>query len=224
MRPTLAREDFVKAGLEIVAESGLAGLTTRALGERLGTHATTLYRHVPNWDGLLIAVTDELVGNLQAAVAGALADLPTPRARLRAIATTFRGAILRDPQLARMFRTVLEADTVIPTPNIDRLTTLVISQLRELGLEGPELAIAHQSIESCTLGSAIVDFAGYPNHLTHRRLRRRMLGLRDYADVAAEDSAIAVVNERAFELTLEALLDAVEALAQRTQSSTRETP
>jgi AcrR family transcriptional regulator len=51
-RPPLTRERILREALSLVDEEGLAGLTMRRLGARLGVEAMALYNHVPGKEGL----------------------------------------------------------------------------------------------------------------------------------------------------------------------------
>ena len=60
----LDRAMVVAAGLELVDEEGLAELSMRRLGSRLGVEAMALYRYVPGKDDLLDAIVGLLVAEL----------------------------------------------------------------------------------------------------------------------------------------------------------------
>lgn len=62
----LDREQVVVAALEFIDSEGLAGLSMRRLGTRLGVEAMSLYRHVPGKDELLDAVVEHLVSEMRA--------------------------------------------------------------------------------------------------------------------------------------------------------------
>ena len=213
MAKSLSRPDFVAAGAAIVAESGLDALTTRALGERLGVHSTAVYRHFPDWDGLVLAITDELVGEAAAAMQPHVAALPTPRDRLAMLARMTRGAVREQPDVARMLLTVIAADTVVPTPNVDRYMRMVTGELRALGLRGSDIAVGFQAYEGLVSGTIFADFLGAPNHLEHRLVRRRMLGEPEVSAAVADTDEVEALNDAACEVLLNALLDSLEARA-----------
>ena len=56
----------MEAAIEFIHEQGLAGLTMRRLGGRLGVEAMSLYRYVPGKEDLLDAVVATLVDRLRA--------------------------------------------------------------------------------------------------------------------------------------------------------------
>lgn len=60
----LDRRRIVDTALEHIEESGLATLTMRRLGSRLGVEAMSLYYYVPGKEDLLDAIVDVLVGDM----------------------------------------------------------------------------------------------------------------------------------------------------------------
>lgn len=63
-RVPLDRRRIVAAALEHIEAEGLASLTMRRLGTRLGVEAMSLYRYVPGKEDLLDAVVETLIGDL----------------------------------------------------------------------------------------------------------------------------------------------------------------
>jgi AcrR family transcriptional regulator len=63
-RVPLSRERILSTALRSIDEEGLAALTMRRLGARLGVEAMSLYRYVPGREALLDGVVDALVGEL----------------------------------------------------------------------------------------------------------------------------------------------------------------
>jgi AcrR family transcriptional regulator len=64
-RVPLSRERIVHAALEFIEEHGLANLTMRGLGERLGVEAMSLYRYVPGREELLDEVVARIIGEME---------------------------------------------------------------------------------------------------------------------------------------------------------------
>ncbi|WP_067689617.1 TetR/AcrR family transcriptional regulator [Nocardia jejuensis] len=56
----LTRAAIVDAAIALADESGIEALSMRRIAERMGAGAMSLYRHVPNKDTLLAAMTDEV--------------------------------------------------------------------------------------------------------------------------------------------------------------------
>ncbi|MBV1853811.1 TetR/AcrR family transcriptional regulator [Catellatospora tritici] len=97
-RPGLTVDAIVAAGIALADESGLAGLSMRAVGQRLGTSAMALYTYVPSKRELLDLMYDQ-----------AHADLPTgyaldggPRAAVLAWAADLWDRYLRHPWLLQV--------------------------------------------------------------------------------------------------------------------------
>ena len=65
-RRRLDRERIVGAGLDYIDEHGLAGLSMRRLGTRLGVEAMALYRYTPSKEDLLDAIVDRMVEEMRA--------------------------------------------------------------------------------------------------------------------------------------------------------------
>jgi AcrR family transcriptional regulator len=68
------REDILHAATAVLAESGLAGLTFRAVGERLGIADRTVVYYFPTKEGLVVAVVERAVDGLRQVLADALGD------------------------------------------------------------------------------------------------------------------------------------------------------
>jgi TetR/AcrR family tetracycline transcriptional repressor len=128
----LTQDDVVQAAVELLDEQGLDGVTLRALGDRLGVAAPTLYWHVRNKQHLLDLVAEAIVRR-------GVSDVPAEPApgepwwdwiaeRARAI----RGAILLHRDGAR----VVAGNRPTPesAPHIER----VLSSLVGAGLTPPE--------------------------------------------------------------------------------------
>src|SRR5439155_22731162 len=96
--PPLSTERVVAAAVDLLDESGLASLSMRRLGERLGAPATTLYSYVGNKEELLDLVLDAVIGTI---------TLPAPADRwqddVRATADGFMGALRAHPWAASLF-------------------------------------------------------------------------------------------------------------------------
>ncbi|ANN15958.1 TetR family transcriptional regulator [Amycolatopsis orientalis] len=97
----LSRERIVDAAIDILDTEGERGLTVRALAARLATGSGAIYWHIGDKDGLLAAVTADVVGRAVTGVAGSV----TPREALFAIASEVFDVIAAHPwigaQLAR---------------------------------------------------------------------------------------------------------------------------
>jgi AcrR family transcriptional regulator len=64
-RVPLSQERVVDAALGFIEEHGLANLTMRRLGERLGVEAMSLYRYVPGREELLDQVVTRIIAEME---------------------------------------------------------------------------------------------------------------------------------------------------------------
>jgi AcrR family transcriptional regulator len=76
-RQQLSRETIIAAALELVEEQGLKKLTMRALGDRLGVEAMSLYHYFSSKDELLEAISQ--IGGTVEAEFGAFFDAMAAR-------------------------------------------------------------------------------------------------------------------------------------------------
>ena len=84
------REQVIDAGLALLAEVGLDGLTMRKVAQRLGVQLNTVYWHIAGKPQLLDAMSDRIVAGC--------ADEPLPadwQERIRVLAHRHREAMLR---------------------------------------------------------------------------------------------------------------------------------
>lgn len=68
-RNSLTRAEIVAAAREVLRDSGAAGFTIRAVGERLGASAMSLYTHVSSKEELLDVALDDVLLELVPALA-----------------------------------------------------------------------------------------------------------------------------------------------------------
>ena len=91
-RPPLTRERVLREAVLMADEHGLAGLTMRALGARLGVQAMSLYNHVANKDDVLDGIVDLVVAEI------AVPSAADPwRTAMRARALSAHAVLLRHP-------------------------------------------------------------------------------------------------------------------------------
>jgi AcrR family transcriptional regulator len=100
-RTDALRERAVDCALAVLAESGAAGLTTRAVAGRAGASLPAVYEVFGDKAGLVRAVFFAGFRRLGAALT-ALPPAADPVAGLRASARAFRRFVLADPELARV--------------------------------------------------------------------------------------------------------------------------
>jgi len=103
--PSARLGEIVGAARELLESEGPGGLTMRALGERLGMRAPSLYKHVADKDELEALLIAEAFRRWGAVMHDALDALPTRaprRAKLASLARTYRAWALAHPHLYRL--------------------------------------------------------------------------------------------------------------------------
>jgi AcrR family transcriptional regulator len=123
----VTRDEILATALTLLDEGGGKGLTMRALAARLGVTPMSLYRHVVDHKGLLLALSDQVYGEVLRAAAG-LAD---HGAEIRALLTHYHAAVGRHPQLTLAIFAEPEAFAGVTRQITDRLTLLLATMTPE---------------------------------------------------------------------------------------------
>ena len=118
----LTKAAIVQAALDLLDETGMDGLTVRALASRLGVQAPALYWHVRNKQALLDEMATQIWRQVGDVMAGLPGDLPwrevmetyaaTVRKELlgrRDGAKAFSGTMLTDPAVVRRQEVTFES-------------------------------------------------------------------------------------------------------------------
>jgi AcrR family transcriptional regulator len=146
-RGSLSRERLVEGALDIVAQTGLDGLSMRALGAHLGVDHTAVYRYFRTKDELLDALADAVVGG-----GGPHPETGDPRQRLRAMMANLRHTLLAHPALAPV---------VVRRPPQGEATWQgtehALACLGEAGLDEVSTAAVYQALLNYTLGHALLE-------------------------------------------------------------------
>jgi len=94
----IQRSDILTAALALVDAEGVAGLSMRRLGQRLGVEAMSLYHHVPDKNAVLDLVHEAVLAEL---------ELPQQsghwRRNARALARAFRRVLIAHPHAVPLF-------------------------------------------------------------------------------------------------------------------------
>lgn len=98
----LDRDTVVAAALDLIDERGVGAFTVRALGERLGVRAPTIYWHVGTKAELLEAVVDRVVVD----TAPSLIHAGTWHERVCHLLAVVRGQLQAHPRVTELLRTV----------------------------------------------------------------------------------------------------------------------
>ncbi len=127
------RRLLVRAAFELFGEDGEAAVTVRSVCRRSELNTRYFYENFADTDELLGATYDFVVGDLIVALAGAMADLPDDRARLKAGIRTVLDFSSEDPRRGKLLFT--EART---NPVLAARRSTIQEQLRKSVLdEGP---------------------------------------------------------------------------------------
>jgi TetR/AcrR family transcriptional regulator, tetracycline repressor protein len=146
----------VAAGVELLDEVGLAGFTTRALADRLGTYPATLYWHVGNRSQVLAAIVERVLGEMN------VGD-PRPagwKEWLRDSSREYRRVVHAHPNLAP----VLVSQLVVNAP-ATRLVETVLAVLEGAGFRGQSLAWAFNAYVGSLVGWVSVELAASPSDM-----------------------------------------------------------
>jgi TetR/AcrR family transcriptional regulator, tetracycline repressor protein len=150
-RNSLTDERILQEALALVDEGGLEGLTTRALGNRLGLDSTAIYRHFRSKDDLLTALADHIVGSAgQPAASGD--DDGSPRGQLRSACLCLRRALLAHPAM-----TAIVVRRPLRGANTWAATERALGLLRQAGLSDQDAARAYQALLFYTLSYAMLE-------------------------------------------------------------------
>lgn len=96
-RDSLSREIIIAAADAVVEREGLDRLTFQTIGEELGAHPTSIYRHFRDKDELLLALIDTL---RERSYSGAMVPTDDWMADLRAQAHLIHAHYMRYPEFA----------------------------------------------------------------------------------------------------------------------------
>jgi AcrR family transcriptional regulator len=199
----LSRDRVCREALALVDQEGLAALTMRRLGARLGVEAMSLYRHVHDKADLLDALHAAVLGDLQPeGVAG-----DDWRALLGGLARALRSALLRHPHVLPLFVT-----RPVRAPEARATLERIDAALARAGFAAATAARAVHVVGMFTIGQAIFDAAGLQR--TADRADRYGHPARHSLAGDASTRSARLADERlraaCFRFGLDALLDGIE--------------
>ncbi len=196
----LSRERILAAALDQVGAEGLAGLSTRKVGERLGCEAMSIYHHFPSKQHLLDAMVDHAIASVEMPPASL-----APLDRLRRVSHAYRAMANRFPALFPLVA-VHRLNTPTGVRFIEALLALVQAVLPD-----PELSARHfRTLGYYLVGAGLDETAGYAKGPSAAepvddgfiaRECPRLIAVAPYFQPAHWDST--------FELGVEALLAAI---------------
>lgn len=150
-RQPLSRERIVRAALELVHAQGLAQLSTRQLGTRLGCEAMSIYHHFPSKAHLLDAMVDHAIASIEPPPAHL-----DPFERLRFMCYAHRAMAHRFPALFP-----LVAIHRLNTPTGVRYIDSVIATIRELEPDPEKASRQFRAMGYYLTGAGLEETSGY---------------------------------------------------------------
>jgi AcrR family transcriptional regulator len=150
-RAALSKERILAAALRLVDERGLAGLTTRRLGEALGCEAMSVYHHYPSKQHLQDAMVEYAIAGIPEPAAGL-----DPIERLCFIGREYRAMAHRHPRLFQLIA-LHRLNTPAGVAFIERM-------LRHFHAALPDDRLAAQAFRIFgyyVLGAALDETSGY---------------------------------------------------------------
>ncbi len=91
------REEIVDAALSLIDRAGLAGATTSAIAEVVGISQAGVFRHFRKKDDILLAVIDEIAGQVMTRLKDAADRASSPVAQLQAFVECLLGTVRDRP-------------------------------------------------------------------------------------------------------------------------------
>jgi AcrR family transcriptional regulator len=197
--PLLSQERIVEVAVAVIDAEGLDALSTRRLAHELGVRAPSLYNHFSTKEDILDAVGDAIVAEVDLSMLG---RDPWPDA-LKAWARAYRAAFREHPNVVPFL-----ARGPARRPSALRLADAVYGALVEAGWPPSHATRIGAAMRYLVAGSALGSFALgfvddpalYESDYPHLRDAHRLAGRRSRVD------------DGAFELGLEAMVDGLERL------------
>lgn len=212
---TSTSDRLANSALVFIDEHGVDALTIRALGQQVGMHHTAVYRHYRSKNELLRAVLAIVVGEAFMKAGPLPAD---PEMRLLAIVMGLRQALHSHPTVTAAY--LLPVETLADSEAVVEIQQLGVQALRELGLEGHELVVRYQMLESFVFGASVFDFGGAPDHITSRSRRHKLMSDFEFSTFGVGEERVDAVTETAFELGLTTLVKECAAAGRQAQLAT----
>jgi TetR/AcrR family tetracycline transcriptional repressor len=207
-RPQVTRKRIVQGALDVLEEQGFDGLTMRALADRLGIKAASLYNHINDKDELLALMAD--------AICAAIPDLDRLRP-WREQAETMARQVRRTLMAHRDGARLLAATPPVGRHRI-RLIEQVLHALKGAGFSPSMIADGAFVMNSYVVGFVLDETLGVPRDAAAAARRReeakrwfKSLPPKEYPTlIALADKLIDSPADGRFELGLRALLDGFE--------------
>lgn len=209
-RDSLSQETILAAAEKIALRDGLDGLTFQAIGDELGAHPTSLYRHFRDKDELVL----ELVDGLRArSYGGTVVATDDWREDMRTISQRVREHYVRYAPFAQemVMRTTRRP---VEFANVE----FTLDALRRAGLDDDDVVLVQRAFGNFVRSVASLEAATLALEPEVRRrdelawqVEYRQLDPDTYPTIAAlADRLPSLGAPAAFDVGLEMMLDAVE--------------
>lgn len=193
-RPSLDRRRVARAAVELIDEQGVAGLSMRRLGRRLGVEAMSLYAHVSGRDSLLDGVIDEVINELYDDPETHLRETDSWQDYLVRVAHGVRRSALAHPNVFPLVATrPPQAPWIRPPLRSLRWVEAFLSSLRTHGFSDDEAVYTYRAFTSFLLGHLLLEVGALtpPEHDPAHRAAPDPLALDDYPIVRQLSSKLA---------------------------------
>lgn len=199
--PSLTMDQIVGAALTVIADGGMAALTTRRLASQLGVGQMTLYTYARTKDELIDRVAEGVLRAL-------LADMDTTgdwTRALRSAATAIRRRMREQPGTLEVLLAVRD----VSATSLDPLRERMLAPLLENGFPSTLAVAAATEVQTYAFGFALLERA-HPHAGEDEVTRLSQLDESSYPALraAAADYAERFSDDR-FERGLAALLDRI---------------
>lgn len=201
-RGTLTREQIIRAAIDLLDESGGAGLTMRGLAAALDTKPMTLYTHVRNKDDLIDGVLGLVLDQVPFPEIGSASW----QELFREMLGTYRRVLLRHPGVVPF----IQGRPVNPSGAWVRGVEHALGMLRAAGFDSSTATHALRALLSLTYGVVL-------NETMNRRQADASASLAALADVDAPAIAAAAADlehpdfDAFFDFALDAMIAGLEA-------------
>jgi TetR/AcrR family tetracycline transcriptional repressor len=153
MRPRLSKAAVVQAGLDVLDEAGIDGVTVRAVASRLGVQAPALYWHVRDKQDLLDEMATEIWRRASAELAAQPDGQPWDQA-MAAFAAITRRALLSHRDGAKVF-----SGTYLTDASVLEAQEAGLAQMLQQGFTPADVIRAYSLLYSFTVGFCIEEQA-----------------------------------------------------------------
>jgi TetR/AcrR family transcriptional regulator, tetracycline repressor protein len=156
-RAGLTRQQILDAAIEFVDEHGLAALSTRKLGAKLGVEGMTLYHYVPSKAALLDGMVERMLDRSLRGLP-TTPDTPWPDA-VRAMAHGLHAALLEHPAMLPLIAT-----RPVATPAAIQILEDGLAQLRAQGVALARAMDILNAVTMFVIGHTLAEAADTPGH------------------------------------------------------------